>query len=281
GCGILGYNKDMFDAAGLDYPNEEWTFDDLLVAAQKLTNADTGDWGYFGLPSSWNNLLYVGPWGGAFVNDDETKCLVDAPETIEALQWWADLRLKHKVHPMPADQEVLAALGAQPFHTGKVAMTPLYPWGAGEVKEYAKIQWDVTHWPNGPVQRVSNGAGSGYSIGKDTKHPEEAWLYIRWFASKEGQKFLWGETGASIPARQSAIDAFLKAPGMPEHAPLWVDALKEYSKLGRPISAPANEFHTIANRELDLIFLGEKSVEEAAKTICTDAAPLLAQNQPA
>jgi multiple sugar transport system substrate-binding protein len=279
GCAILGYNKDMFDKAGLDYPTEDWTFEELLVAAQKLTNPETGEWGYYGLPSVWYGPLHLGPWGGDWVNEEETECRVNTPESIAALQWWADLRLKHKVHPMPADEQALTALGAHPFHTGKVAMTLLHPWTAGEVKEYAKINWDVQHWPKGPVQRISDGAGSGYSIGKDTKHPQEAWLYLRWFASKEGQKFLWGETGASIPARESAKDAFLKAPGMPEHAPLWVEALKSYSRISRPISAIANEFITIASRELDLVFLGEKPVEEAAEAICTEAEPLLAQNR--
>ncbi|MHB0878551.1 MAG: ABC transporter substrate-binding protein [Anaerolineae bacterium] len=279
GTGILAYNKDMFDAAGVAYPTEDWTFDDLLVAAQQLTKPETGEWGYFGLPDSWGGLSHLGPWGGGWVTEDETACMADTPESIEALQWWANLRLEHNVHPMPADEQILTALGVQMLATGKIGMVQSYPWDAGEVKAQTNSKWDVATWPKGPKTRVSSGAGSGYAIGKDTKHPEEAWLYIRWFASKEGQAFLWGDTGASIPARESAIQAFLGAPDMPEHASLWVDGLKQYSVLSRPISAPANEFHTIASRELDLIYLGEKSVEEGAKAICTDASPILAQNK--
>lgn len=280
GTGILGYNKDMFDAAGIDYPTDEWTFDDMLTAALALTDAEKGQFGYNGLPSVWNGPTHIGPWGADWVNEEETECTCDTPEAIEALQWWADLRLKHKVHTMPADDEILAALGMTTMlSTGKIGMVLTYPWDAGQVKVEATFNWDVAPWPKGPVTRISGGAGSGYAIGRDTQHKEEAWLYLRWFASKEGQKFLWGDTGASIPARLSAIDTFLNAEGMPEHARLWVDANNEYSRILRPISAPANEFITIATRELDLVFLGNKSVEDAVTTICADTNPILAANK--
>jgi multiple sugar transport system substrate-binding protein len=278
GTGILGYNKDMFDAAGVDYPSDQWTFDDLLAAAQKLTNADTSEWGWYGMPSAWNGPGNIGPWGADWVSEDETKCTVNTPEAIEALSWWADLRLKHKVTPMPADEQVLTALGIQMLATGKIGMVWSHPWDAGEVKVQTKSKWDVAPWPKGPAARVSDGAGSGYAIGRDTKHMDEAWLYLRWFASKEGQKFLWGDTGASIPARESAIDAFLGAPDMPEHASLWVDAIKGYSRISRPISAAANEYITIADRELELVNLGNKSAADAVATICSDTDPILAKN---
>jgi len=279
GSGILGYNKDMFDAAGVAYPTEQWTFDDMLAAAQKLTNPAKGEWGFYGLPSAWDGPAKIGPWGADWVNEEETQCTVDTQQAIDALTWWADLRLKHKVHPMPADEQVLTALGVQMLATGKIAMVWSHPWDAGEVKVQSKSKWDVAPWPKGPVTRISDGAGSGYAIGRDTKHKEEAWLYLRWFASKEGQKFLWGDTGASIPARASAIQAFLGAEGMPEHASYWVDAIKQYSRINRPISAVANEYITIAQREIDLVNLGNKSAAEAVKTICNDTNPILAKNK--
>ena len=47
---VLYYNKDMFDAAGVDYPTADWTWDDLLSAAEKLT--DDSHWG-IQLPDGW------------------------------------------------------------------------------------------------------------------------------------------------------------------------------------------------------------------------------------
>lgn len=279
GSGVLAYNSDMFDAAGVAYPTEEWTFDDLLVAAQKLTNPAKGEWGWYGMPGAWEGPGKIGPWGADWVNEAETECTCDTQGAIDALTWWADLRLKEKVTPMPADEQVLTSLGVQMLATGKIGMVWSHPWDAGEVITQAKNKWDIAPWPKGPVTRISDGAGSGYAIGKDTKHPEEAWLYLRWFASKDGQKFLWGDTGASMPARASAVDALLSAPGMPAHAQYFMDAIQQYSRIIRPISAPANEVNTIIGRELELVNLGNKSAADAVKQICTDSAPELAKNQ--
>ncbi|NPV08513.1 MAG: sugar ABC transporter substrate-binding protein [Anaerolineae bacterium] len=280
GASVLRYNRDLFDAAGAAYPTEDWTFDDLLDTAKTLTQGDV--WGYLGLPSGSNESgpAHLGPWGGAFVNDDETECLVDTEESQAALQYWADLRLVHKVHPMPADQELLTAIGARPFLSGKIAMEWAAPWDAQLYIESAAFKWDLAPWPIGPVTRITGAAGSGYSIGRDTKHPNEAWKYLRWFASAEGLGFLFGEKATSLPSRRSLADRFLSAVSSIEHGYYWVEAL-DYSTLGRPILTPAREFFEIVRREYELLFLGEKSVAEAATAICTDAAPVLAQNKPA
>ena len=42
---VLFYNKDLFDAAGVEYPTADWTWEDELAAAQTLTNEDEGVWG--------------------------------------------------------------------------------------------------------------------------------------------------------------------------------------------------------------------------------------------
>ena len=52
GDGALFYNKKLFDEAGLEYPNENWTYDDVLAAAQKLTKDTDGD----GEPDQWGLL---------------------------------------------------------------------------------------------------------------------------------------------------------------------------------------------------------------------------------
>ena len=73
---ILGYNKDMFDAAGMDYPSEDWTMEDMAAAAVELTDAD--------MPVSGAGMasLNLGNGGSGFftrrlgrmvhMNDDET-----------------------------------------------------------------------------------------------------------------------------------------------------------------------------------------------------------------
>src|SRR5262245_6465832 len=105
---ILGYNKDLFDAGGVDYPSESWTMDDLLESAKKLTKENQWGWsGYgsiVGLGNEWGIAL-VGPWGGEVMDDTETKLLLDSEESKTALQWWADMIHVHNVAPLPAQSQ--------------------------------------------------------------------------------------------------------------------------------------------------------------------------------
>ena len=176
GPSILGYNKNMFDEFGVDYPDETWTMDTLLETAKTFTTEET--WGYTGLPADWLiEPQYLMPWGGLLFNDDETECMITMPESIEALQWWVDMRFEHEVTPMPAQSEVLAAAGGD-FVSGRVAMTNTEPWFAPTYNALANFNWDVAPWPKGPVTLSTSGLGSGYGTTRDTEHPDEAWLWL-------------------------------------------------------------------------------------------------------
>ena len=118
---ILGYNKDLFDAAKMDYPSETWTMDDYAQAAKKLTKGDT-QWGYEGYYDTIvglgneQGIALVGPWGGEVFNDTEDKIVLDSPESTAALKWWTDLipcsiKLRHCPHsrrPSPTARGSLA-----------------------------------------------------------------------------------------------------------------------------------------------------------------------------
>jgi multiple sugar transport system substrate-binding protein len=80
---VTFYNKDMFDAAELDYPDEDWTWDDFIEIAMALT-MDTDDdgevdqWGF--TSTSWPPAF---PWvwqaGGELINEDFTEAPIDSP----------------------------------------------------------------------------------------------------------------------------------------------------------------------------------------------------------
>ena len=66
----LVYNKEIFDAAGIAYPDGTWTWETLLETAKKLTDPEKGIYG-FGAPndrqSGYLNLIYQNE-GFAFEN---------------------------------------------------------------------------------------------------------------------------------------------------------------------------------------------------------------------
>ncbi len=80
----LWYNKEMFDAAGISYPDETWTWETMAEAAEKLTDKENGQYG-FASPAANNqdgyyNLIYT--MGGSILNEDKTKSNWDSPDII-------------------------------------------------------------------------------------------------------------------------------------------------------------------------------------------------------
>jgi multiple sugar transport system substrate-binding protein len=275
---ILGYNKDLFDAEGVAYPAEDWTWDNFMEAAMKLTKGDS-QWGYGGYYNTIvglgneQGIASVGPWGGEVVDDTETKILLDSDESMAALQWWADLIHVHKVAPLPAQSQ---AIPASPRVAGQAAMFALASWGTPELIQNATFKWDVAPWPTGPAGAKTGSFGSGFGITRDSKHPDVGWSYLREYLSKEGMEFMWGASGRGSPARQSAYDSWLNSAGAPEHASYYLDALKNYAVTGRPyLTLAGGEILDIFNRNTQLVESGDLTVEQAVTNIITDGTPVL------
>jgi multiple sugar transport system substrate-binding protein len=275
---ILGYNKDLFDAAGVAYPTEDWTMDDFLSAARALTIPEK-QWGYsgyyggtFGLGNELGIAL-VGPWGGKVFSDDESKLLIDSEEAITAMNWWVDLIMKEKVAPNPAESQ---AFPAGIWISGVAAMFGLATWGIPQMAEYGDFNYDVAPWPKGPGGRRTGSFGSGYGITKDSKNPDAAWKYMSDYLSTEGMEFMWAKSGRGSPARKSAYDAYLKAEINPPNVKYYMEALDQYAETGHPYQTTASgEVMDTIGRYTGLVSAGEMSVEECVKNIIAECNPLL------
>jgi len=277
GTNELCYNVDMFDKAGLAYPDETWTLEEqFLDTAKKLTKDTDGDgkvdqWGWLGVPRSSLIDNYIRPFGGRFLNEDETECLLTMPEAIKGVQWWANLILKYKVEPSASEQAALL----KPFYAGKIGMSWCAPWSFPGMNKYCGFKWDVALFPKGPVKKASTGGGSGYAITKNCEFPEVAWAYLREYLSKEGMASLWGRTGMGSPSRESVWADFESSPGAPKNVHIFFIALRDYA-VSYPCKALGlSEAHTILNREMELVELGKKTAEEACKIVKKEVDPIL------
>lgn len=273
---ILGYNKDLFDEAGVPYPDDTWTMDDLLEAAKALTKEN--QWGFSGYGNAVNlgneyGIALVGPWGGQVLDETETKILLDSEESLTALQWWADLIHVHGVAPQPAEAE---AVPAGLNLSGMAAMFALASWGTPDMHQSAAFAWDVAPWPQGPVARVTGSFGSGFAITRDSKNPDAAWTYLSEYLSTEGMEFMWGSSGRGSPARKDAYQSWMDSEIAPEHAEYYLDALDTYAVTGRPYETLAGgEILDVFNRNTDLIQTGDMTVEQAVAAIIEEGTPLL------
>ena len=273
----LFYNKDMFDEAGLPYPTDDWVLDDLLDNAKKLTKDLNGDgrvdqWGISGtLTHETINAPVLAGFGARLVNEDETETLVTTPEAAEAFKWWIALDTEHKVAPSPAQVSAIV----EPFTFGRVGMTFGGSWMMERWLRYGTFDADVAHVPAGPAGRYTTVAGSGYGISASTKHAEAAWLYLSEYLSEEGVKFMWGRTGRGSPSRLSAWPDFIQA-WEGKNVRVFEEMLN-YGLFQRPISPAAPQAFNIINREIELMQLGRKSVEEGLQQIKKEVDAVLAE----
>ena len=191
---ILHYNKALFDAAGVEYPTDKWTWDDLLAAAQKLT-VPGKQWGLM-IPDSWGDpswtrgiapLIYQN--GGALLSPDGKTAtgFLNSDATVQALQWYFDLFTKSKVSPTAAD--VAALSGQDLFATGKVAMMWTGIWGIKGYEANAKLNFGVAQLPMGK-QRGNSICWAGYAMYSKSPNKIAAWAFLKWMGAEGGAQEL-------------------------------------------------------------------------------------------
>lgn len=224
---VMVYNKKMFDAAGVAYPTDDWTWDDVLDAAKKITNADANVWGIQYIPTY---ILLKGNFvwsaGGDIHTPDFSKSLLSSPETIEAYKWNWDLIYTHKVSPVPG-----AGGQTNPFMTGQVAMYIEGVWWISDfVNGIKDFDWDVCLFPKHPKtgKRTTSVESDGWWIYKGAKDPDTAWKLISHLANEPQQK-KFGDLNYIIPSC------------FPDTAKLW------YSK-----TPPTNRLKALDNITMDL-----------------------------
>lgn len=208
----MGYNKTMFEEAGIPIPDpdEPYTFEEWLDVAKKLTKDTDGDgeldqWGT-GLNINWSLQAFVWSNGGDWLSEDGKTVTVDTPEFAEALQFMADVEQKHKVTPSTAQAQTLDTY--QRWMKGEIGFFPVGPWDVSTYNEL-DFDYDLIPYPVGKTGEPATWIGTlGIAASATTKHPEEAvdlLLYLT--ADPTGQKAL--------------VDANIQIPNLIDMAAEW------------------------------------------------------------
>lgn len=262
----LYYNKDLFDRYGVKYPDENWTWDSFKEAAIKLTvDIDgNGKIDYFGFISTpWLPVYinFIRQNGGMLISRDKTKCLLNQPEAIEAIQFLLDLVYKYKVGPTIAETESTGA--TRLFTTGKIAMDMIGYWMVNNYRKEVKFNWDVAPLPYKKL-RANNFNGVGHVININTKYPEQAWQFVKFLSSRTSQTIL-AQSGLGIPVLKEVADSeiYLDSTTVPEHKKVFVECLEYAEDLD--ITEDWNEWRVALSEELQLAWLRKVSVEDACK----------------
>ncbi len=206
---VLFYNKDLFDKAGLVYPNNNWTWDDFALAAEQLTTKKHGTTLQYGTLQP-RPLLLVKSYGGECFDQDH--CVIASVPTRKSLEFLESLVAKGWAPQTAALRDVEVMDGVTLFSTGRIGMLVGRTYMLPEFAKLNNFDWDVALVPKGN-RRYSRLAVGGNCISSKTQHPQEAWEFVRYFSSTEASKIL-GEFRNCVPADIAAAnsDVFLHTP---------------------------------------------------------------------
>jgi len=229
---LLAYNKDLFDKAGLTYPQPNWTLDDVLAAARKLTSGSGPDKIYgFGSVANisypYAGALYLEPFGARFLNQAQTRCVTDSPAAVSAMDWWVNELGRYG--PSFAEYQAISESGESAFLLGRAGMDFGASWLASILKAQTTIRFGFTNWPRGPVARTTGVTGSSYAITRGSQNKDAAWIYLNEYTSTAGLTFMFSSTGGASPARASAWPYYLHSKNAPDGGELFLSTLNSYA----------------------------------------------------
>jgi multiple sugar transport system substrate-binding protein len=262
---VLFYNKDLFDQAGLAYPNAEWTWQrEFLDAAMLLTDSEDVLQPVFGYASTmefFDTFAIVYAFGGRIVDDPQHPGLVafNDPLTVEALEWYARLYLDYGVAPTEAVAR--SKFGSGGVYTGlqrgQIAMWIL-PLSVRNEEDLTGelVNWGFAPLPHDVASFSPVWVEEVYSISAATQHPTETWKWLSYLSRQIHPH--------QIPTRISQVDSaeFDQLMG----AEL-AETVRASLKNAHPISiwqfmqlGPALEYYAGA---VEKVTAGESSAQEA------------------
>lgn len=271
------YNKDMFDAAGVEYPSPNWTWEDFQEIAGKLTDAENDQFGCYirlGQPDL-NSFVYQA--GGNMFNDDLTEITFSTPEVKKALTYTTDLVTKYGYAPSP---EQLPA-NISPFMTNKIAMASAMCFEVLSV-EAADFNWGIAPWPK-DVNQGGSYWTQGMAVYNGTKNKDLALDYLFFLAGEEAQEVM-AEAGGAAPSllAMAQSDKYLDAEA-PDGMEYFVNEFIEGRAVAEPFTAKWNaiwgDATSVVQTELSLVRTQKESLEEAIPKMEAESQRLLDEIQ--
>ena len=184
GCLTLIYNRSLFDAAGLQYPSDDWTTDDLIAAAVALTQDEVSG---IALPLKWSYwyLPFQSGFGGAPFDSDGNPTL-DSPGSAEALDYFLDFERKHNVVSSTVGLEAMSTQ----FQIERAAMVLDGAWNWNNY-EGAGLDLGLALMPVVSETGLRMGPMSsyfGWGVSKQSAVKEESVALALWLSSSAVQK---------------------------------------------------------------------------------------------
>jgi ABC-type glycerol-3-phosphate transport system substrate-binding protein len=193
---VIYYNKTLFDAAGLPYPENGWTLDQFLAAAQQLTRRDGDEvtqWGYLPAITIWSPFLATQL--DAPIGQTDNPRFTDS-DVIAAVDWLTELFTNYSGGSENSRRNQLIRNGQVAMWEGTLSSYQPY---SSFIKNLGIVSMPLVEGDLFTEPLIT-----GYSISAGTANAEAAWRLVRFLSRQPpvGQLQQY-----NLPARRSVAEA--------------------------------------------------------------------------
>ncbi|WP_342757606.1 sugar ABC transporter substrate-binding protein [Kineothrix sedimenti] len=201
---VVFYNKDIFDAAGVDYPTNDMTFDEYDALARQVADPTFGSQIYGTHYHTWRSAVQL------FGVLDGQHTILDG--NYDFFKPYYEMVLKQEDDQICRNYADLSAEGlhySAAFSGGDVAMMNMGSWfistlmsniASGEYDASLCGNWGMVKYPHAEGVEAGSTLGTitGLAVTSVSDQKQAAFDFVNWVSSAEGAKVM-AETG-NFPA---------------------------------------------------------------------------------
>lgn len=278
---VLFYNKDIFDAAGVDYPTNDMTWEEYDALARSVTDTTPGSEVYGAHYHTWRSTIQL---DGIL---DGKNTIVDG--NYEFTKPYYEMVLAQQKDGVCMDYATLKTQGlhySAAFAQGNVATLNMGSWFIATLIQKIKdgeytdcTNWGIVKYPHaaGVEPGSTLSTITGLAVPTSAPNKDAAWDFVKFVSGPEGAEVM-ASTG-NIPAmtNDKIVDLISSMDGFPTDAASKEALVTSHTYLEMPANDKSSEIETVLNEQHDLIMNEETSVDDAIAAMNEGVQAILAQ----
>lgn len=278
---VIYYNKDLFDKYGVEYPTNDWTFDDWYETCKKLTHPDELVYGMSNM--DWLDVVaqFLSRMGVEIYTEDMQGIWTAQPENYDkalaAFEWLYNAIAVDRISPDPAEVTAMGEGSGQLFRNQQTAMGPSGMWMLPQyLDEPLTFNWDVVMAPlSQDGTRTTRAGVLNWGIYSGSEHKDVAWDVLKFFVGHEGQMIVAKYNMALPGAQDDEANQVIVDSKFPESVINFVDSVP-YVDQRDSFSLCEDEINNLFMSYMQSMVLGEMSPQDALDYFNAEAQDILA-----
>lgn len=288
----IWFRRDALDAIGYSGHHGPWKWPEFIELAQKLTRRDSN-----GKPLQYGFIFEWWQWGdflkgfdAPIYTPDGTRCVLDDPRAIQAVQLMHDLVYKYRVSSSPVEEASQATAGGfgsgsmSVLGSGHAAMALGGRWWLAQLRTYKGLNLGVMEAPYGTTRKTM-AYGRATLINKASPNRQAALDYLVFQAGADYNNLVNRQAdGISAFPKYNQTPEFLLNPDYPgeKDNAVWRDITEHAEAQAASPFVNGKKVSTIIQDQLDLVKADQKdaaaAMRDAAKQINLEIQKTLAEN---